>query len=210
MTRQDESINNVLSTWREGRRRRNVDDDNDDDDETTHMMLAYVILLEKQQRREGKHFSHGHSRIEAIGAPRAISLPFTPIGWIYRCRCRSCRLLNERSNRARMRYESFVKGTARRGVTGSAYLNFTARTEGRPVYLSGLFACGWTCLVIAISSKMRFARDPIVRVVVQVPPSASRFGFSRRRSNTWETRDCMKISRSRGVPRRLSSLDEPQ
>lgn len=58
-------------------RGRNVDDD-DDDDETTHAMPAYVILLEERRRREdGRHFSHGHSRIEAIGAPRErISPPF--------------------------------------------------------------------------------------------------------------------------------------
>jgi len=52
-------------------RGRNVDDrdDDDDDDKITHATPAYVTLLEEWRRREGGHLSHGHSRIEAIGAP---------------------------------------------------------------------------------------------------------------------------------------------
>lgn len=53
------------------------------------------------------------------------------------------RLVNERSNRARMRYESFVKGaiTCSRAL-GSDHLNFTARgrTAGPPGCLAGWLA----------------------------------------------------------------------
>lgn len=90
-------------------------------------------------------------------------------------------------------------------ATGSAHLNFTARTEGRPVCLSGLSAC------LVLSRHSYIVRDEI-RAKVHCPSRTSttsehsRFGFSR--SNTWETRDRAKIEGS--YLEIISSLGQPQ
>lgn len=161
---------------------------------TTHAMPAYVILLEERRRREdGQHFSHGHSRIEAIEAPRERISPLSR----GRCRCHRCRLLNERSNRARMRYESFVKGAVAVAGPGNRECLFKFHcAHGRTAGLSVWFVRpGWSCLVTAISFEMRFHAKThcASRTSTTGTSVPSRFGFSRRHSNAWETRDRTRI-----------------
>lgn len=170
------------------------DDDEDDDDETARAMQAYVILLEARRRGEGRT----GTTLTGIRVSRPSGL-----------RCRRCspslkRKVESRGNaiwKFREGSRSAPSAPSARRAIGCAHLNFTARTEGRPV--SSVWFVRPAGLVSSEPVYISFRDEIRAHCRASV---TSRFEFSGRRLEyARRIRDEHEDPGSRGATRKLSS-----